>query len=188
MDLDRAFTSPPTFTTKRLRVRPIELTDARALFEIRSNPKVREPYAQEPATWKKTQAWLRDRVADRKRRRSIYWVFTLRGSDMAIGSCCFWNFDPAFRTAEIGYELHPDHWRTGIMTEALPPIISFGFQEVGLNRMEGCPLAENAPSRRLLLRLGFKYEGKLRERIFFRGRNLDQVYYGLLREDWPKPS
>jgi len=188
MKLDRAFTHPPTFFTDRLRVRPIELADAEALFELKSDRKVTERYGQKPRTWEETQAWLRDRVADRSRRGSIFWVFTFRDDSMAIGSCCYWNFEPGFRTAEIGYELHPDHWGTGIMSEALPPIVSYGFAGLGLRRIEACPLAENRPSRKLLLKLGFKYEGRLRKRIFFGGRYLDQLYYGLLREDWPKPS
>jgi [ribosomal protein S5]-alanine N-acetyltransferase len=164
MDLGRVFTHPPTFTTDRLHVHPIKLTDARALFDIMSNRVVTERYGQKPRSWEETQTWVRDRLADRRRRSSIYWVFTLKGDDTGIGSCCYWNFEPGFRTAEIGYELHPAHWGNGIMTEALPPIISFGF------------------------RLGFKYEGNLRQRVFFRGRYLDQLYYGLLREDWPKSA
>jgi ribosomal-protein-alanine N-acetyltransferase len=184
VNLDRAFTHPPTFTTERLRVRPIELTDARALFEIKSDRTVTERYGQKPNSWEETQAWVRDRLADRSRRGSIYWVFTLRDDDTAVGSCCYWNFEPGFRTAEIGYELHRAHWGTGIMTEALPPIIAYGFASLGLHRIEACPLAENTPSRKLPLKLGFKYEGKLRQRVFFKGRYLDQLYYGLLKKDW----
>jgi len=183
VNLARAFTHPPTFTTDRLHVRPIELTDAKALFEIKSDRRVTERYGQKPDSWEEVQAWVQDRLADKSRRGSIYWVFTLKGDETAIGSCCYWNFEPGFRTAEIGYELHRAHWRKGIMTEALPPIFSYGFAGLGLHRIEARPLAENTPSRKLLLKLGFKYEGNLRQRVFFRGRYLDQSYYGLIRED-----
>jgi RimJ/RimL family protein N-acetyltransferase len=169
-------------------VRPIKLADARALFEIKSDRTVTERYGQKPKTWEETQAWVRDRLADRNRHSSIYWVFTLKGDDTGIGSCCYWNFEPGFRTTEIGYELHPAHWGTGIMAEALPPIISYGFTGLGLNRIEACPFVENRPSRKLLRRLGFKYEGNLRQRVFFRDRYLDQMYYGLLRKDWPNST
>ena len=188
MNLDRAFTHPPTFTTDRLRVRPIKLTDARALFEIKSDRRVTGRYGQGPKSWEEVQAWARDRLADKSRHGSIYWVFTLKDDARGIGSCCYWNFEPSFRTAEIGYELHPAHWRKGIMTEALPPIISYGFAGLGLHRIEACPLAENRSSRRLLLKLGFKYEGNLRQRVFFKGRYLDQLYYSLLRKDWPNSA
>jgi ribosomal-protein-alanine N-acetyltransferase len=50
-----------------------------------------------------------------------------------------------------------------------------------LHRIEALPLAENAPSKSLLLKLGFTYEGNLRQRLFFRGQFKDQLYFGLLK-------
>jgi len=70
------------------------------------------------------------------------------------------------------------------MTEALAPVLKYGLDGMRLNRIEACPLAENAASISLLLRLGFKYEGNLRQRVFFRGRFIDQYYYGLLKSEW----
>ena len=76
-----------------------------------------------------------------------------------------------------------------MMTEALAPVLAYGLLGVRLNRIEACPLAENAASNALLLKLGFRYEGNLRQRVFFRGRFVDQVYYGLLKSEWsPKTT
>jgi len=188
MKLDREFAHPPKFTTQRLRVRPMKFTDAKAIFEFKSNEAVTKHYGQEPKSLEETRAWVRRRLTEPKRRDSIFWVFTLKRDDTAIGSFCFWNFDPDFRTAEIGYELHPAHWGRGLMAEAIPPILGYGFSRLGLHRVEACPLADNEPSKKLLLKLGFKYEGNLRQRVFFRGHHYDQLYYGLLREDWPKSN
>ncbi len=63
MNLDRAFAHPPTFTTERLRVRPIELTDAEAIFQIKSDQTVTGRYGRKPSSWEETQAWLRDEEA-----------------------------------------------------------------------------------------------------------------------------
>ena len=68
------------------------------------------------------------------------------------------------------------------MTESLSAILNYGFLDLGLNRIEANPLALNEASQRLLLRLGFKPEGSLRQRVFFRGAYIDQLYFGLLRE------
>jgi RimJ/RimL family protein N-acetyltransferase len=62
--------------------------------------------------------------------------------------------------------------------------VKYGFIELGLHRIEACPLVDNEHSRRLLLRLGFGLEGNLRQRVLFRGVFHDQLYYGLLRDDW----
>lgn len=188
MKLDKDFAHPPSFTTKRLRIRPMKLTDVKALFEFKSDQAVTESYGQEPKSISEVRAWVRDRIPSPKRHDSIFWVFTPKTSDSAIGSCCFWNFDPSFHSAELGYELHPAHWGKGMMTEALRPVLDYGFGGLGLYRIEACPLAGNESSKNLLAKLGFKYEGNLRQRVFFRGRHIDQLYYGLLREEWSSPA
>jgi ribosomal-protein-alanine N-acetyltransferase len=70
------------------------------------------------------------------------------------------------------------------MREALEAVIRYAFTELGFNRLEADPLAINERSRRLLLNLGFRYEGTLRGRVRYRDEYLDQTYYGLLRKDW----
>jgi RimJ/RimL family protein N-acetyltransferase len=72
------------------------------------------------------------------------------------------------------------------MAEATSAILTYGFTELELHRVEANPLARNESSRSLLLKLGFTYEGNLRERIFFRGHFEDQHYFGLLRDEWLK--
>jgi ribosomal-protein-alanine N-acetyltransferase len=111
------------------------------------------------------------------------WALTLGKDDTVIGECCLWNFGQGHRCAEIGYELRSSHWRQGLMTEALSAVLAYGFDEMGLHRIEATPLASNAASRGLLLQLGFRHEGTLRQRIPFRGRFEDQLYYGLMCSD-----
>ena len=72
------------------------------------------------------------------------------------------------------------------MTEAISTILTYGFTELGLHRIEAIPLGGNTASKSLLLKLGFKYEGNLRQRHFFREHFEDQLYFGLLREEWLK--
>jgi len=72
------------------------------------------------------------------------------------------------------------------MVEAVSAVLIWGFNELKLHRVEANPLAKNIPSRSLLLKLGFTYEGNLRERIYFRGHFEDQLYFGLLKEIWQK--
>jgi RimJ/RimL family protein N-acetyltransferase len=72
------------------------------------------------------------------------------------------------------------------MTEALTAILTYGFNRLGLHRIEACPLDNNTHSKALLVKLGFKLEGTLRQRHFFRDHYEDQLYYGLLSEEWPR--
>ena len=110
-----------------------------------------------------------------------------RGEERAIGAGCLWNFDPTFHTAELGYELHRARWGQGLASEALSAMLEYAFADLGFHRIEANPLAGNESSVKLLVKLGFREEGRLRERRFFRGQFQDQLYFGILREEWRRP-
>ena len=186
MGIEEAFVHLPSFNTERLRVRPMKVSDVEAMFAIKSDPKVTEAYGAEPhRSIGETQKWVEGiQLNGSGQRDSLFWVLVPKGEESAIGSCCYWHFDAKSRRAELGYELHRSYWGKGIMTEALPPVLTYGFKGMGLNRAEACPLADNAASNALLLKLGFRCEGNLRERVFFRGRFVDQYYYSLLKSEW----
>jgi ribosomal-protein-alanine N-acetyltransferase len=113
------------------------------------------------------------------------WGITLKGSDDLIGSCGFfkWTKTESFR-AEIGYDLDPEHWGSGIMTEAMSAIIDYGFSQMGLNRIEAMIFLDNERSTALVERLGFTREAVFRERAYRDGRFLDDTCYALLRKEW----
>ena len=70
------------------------------------------------------------------------------------------------------------------MTEAMSAILTFGFSELGLHRVEAVIDIANERSKNLLLKLGFTYEGILRQRFPFRGQFLDEHFFGLLKDEW----
>jgi ribosomal-protein-alanine N-acetyltransferase len=181
---DTALKHIPTFVTNRLRIRPMKLSDTKAIFAFKGDPNVTKHYGQAPKSLGETKKWVQSRLDGYKRRESMFWVFTIKPSSKAIGSCCFWNFSEDFSCAELGYELHPAYWGQGIMTEVLPPVLTYGFNQLRLHRIEACPFSNNEPSKNMLLKLGFRYEGNLRQRHRFRGRYLDQLYYAVLRDEW----
>ena len=186
-NIEAAFTQFPTLTTDRLRLRQIQPTDANALFAIRSDPEVTHPYGLEPhKSLDDTHALIQRLQTSYDRHDSIIWGITFKGEDTVIGSCCFWNFSSGFQCAELGYETNRCYWRKGITAEAVSAILLYGFTTLGLHRIEANPLARNTASRNLLLKLGFKYEGNLRQRVYFQGGFEDQHYFGLLENEWTK--
>lgn len=185
MNKNVAFTHFPILTTDRLQLRQIQPEDAEAIFAIKSDLEVTKHYGQEPhRTLSNTLAWLQRLKESYEHQEDIAWGITLKDQNSVIGVGVLWNFDSSFHCAEIGYELHPNYGKQGIMTEALSAILTFGFVELDLHRIEANPLTENTASRNLLLKLGFTYEGNLRQRHFFRGHFEDQLYFGLLKDQW----
>jgi len=179
----------PELTTDRLRLRGLRPTDAEAIHSIKSDPLVTAAYGREPyLTLSESEEWIAGRVANFLDGVSIMWGITLRDQDRVIGTCCFWNFDPDTQVTEVGYELARANWGQGIASEAVGATLPLGFRELGLHRIAGCPASSNRGSIRVLQKLGFLEEGKLRQRLFFQGRYLDLLYFGLLRDQWSMRS
>ena len=132
-----------------------------------------------------TQELIRQIQARYARREALRWGITLQGEDRVIGSCSFHHFNEGFHRAETGYELHRAYWRQGIMSEAMSAILSYGFDFLELHRVEAIIDMANEQSKGLLLKLGFTYEGNLRQRYLFRDRFEDEHYFGLLKDEWP---
>lgn len=186
MTIDMAFTHFPILTTERLRLRQLRADDAEALFAILSDPQVAEFYGHEPHhSLTDTQQLLEQTQLRYERREAIRWGITWRGEETLLGSCSFHHFDQGYRRAETGYELNRAFWRQGIMHEAMLAVLTYGFTGLNLHRVEAIIDIQNESSKGLLLKLGFTYEGNLRQRYPLGGRFEDEHYFGLLRHEWP---
>ena len=185
MTIDDAFTNFPTLTTNRLLLRQIMPGDAESLFAIRSDDESMKYFGHEPhESLNETKGVIRQMEERYTRKEALHWCITLQGEDRLFGCCSFFHFDEGFDRAETGYELNRTLWGKGIMTEAMSTILTFGFSELGLHRVEAIIDIENERSKNLLLKLGFTYEGNLRQRFPFRGHFEDEYYFGLLKDEW----
>jgi len=183
--MNNAFTHFPTLTTNRLHLRQLRPTDAEALFALRSDQAVMEFFGQEPhQSLADTHKLIQRLQASYERQDSIFWCVTFKGEDAVIGTCTLFSFNLDFHYAETGYELSPAYWRQGITIEAMSAVLTYGFTELGLHRIEADVAPANVRSKNLLLKLGFTFEGNLRQRYFFRGQFEDEHYYGLLKDEW----
>lgn len=108
----------------------------------------------------------------------------LRKTGELVGTLGFHGLVPRDGRAELGYDLVREYWGKGIMTEAVGELVRYGFEEMGLNRIEATVDSENEKSIRLLERLRFVKEGCLREKHFYKGRFHDVLAYSLLLSDW----
>lgn len=72
----------------------------------------------------------------------------------------------------------------GFGKEATSLGLRFAFHELGLRRLSLDVIADNLPAIALYQGLGFREEGRLRERIYRDGQTADLIYMGLLRRDW----
>jgi ribosomal-protein-serine acetyltransferase len=89
------------------------------------------------------------------------------------------------RTSSIGYWLARDEQGRGTMTEAVRAYVDYGFVTLKVNRIAIRAAVENARSRAVPQRLGFREEGVLRGVERIGERTLDGVVYAMLAADWP---
>jgi ribosomal-protein-alanine N-acetyltransferase len=87
-------------------------------------------------------------------------------------------------TASLGYWIGMPYARKGYMEEALALTLTYGFDRLGLHRIEAACLPANVPSRSLLEKLNFREEGYAKRYLCIDGRWQDHVLYALLVEEW----
>lgn len=172
-------------STRRLWIRPIRDVDAEALLTIRSNPSVMR-YGTEPA-WDSIEKAI-DKIErnDRgmKAGESVCLAIFRKEDRRLIGTTDLFRMDPQCRRAEIGFALAREAWGQGYMNEALTALLGHGFTEFALNRVEADIDPRNTASINCVVRLGFAYEGLLRQRWIVGGEVSDSAIYALLRDEW----
>jgi RimJ/RimL family protein N-acetyltransferase len=184
--LDLAHDRPPILVTERLALRELRLDDAPAVASRAGDRRVARYLIAVPSPYPTTLAarWLVGRIAWWAGGRGVTLAITRRDApDELLGTASLRRF-ARDRRAELGYWLGAAEWGRGYATEAAGAIVDFGFRDLGLARIYAQVLDGNAPSCRVLDKLGMTREG-VRRRHIRKGRNLrDVVMYGLLRDEW----
>ncbi len=180
------FGSLPTLETHRLVLRQVRGdSDLGALFDLFADPEVARYTDTGPFTSvseaTEVMNWIEDLFT---RRQGMRWALTLKdGDDTLIGTAGYNWWHHANNSAEVGYDLARRYWNQGLMTEALAPVLAFGFDQMALNRIEAEVTVGNEASTRVLSKLGFQSEGLLRQRGHWKGAYHDVWLYSLLHSD-----
>ena len=180
------FKTFPELETERLRLRQIRRGDYDDLARVHRDPQVRRYLSEFEYGFSDNAIWSVIDWADDifNRRKGARWAITRQPDDELIGTCGFHAYDRLHLRAEIGYDLRPDHWRQGIMTEAAGEVARFCFDEMALHRVEADVTEGNAASAALLQKLGFTLEGVWRERFMIRGQLHNIWQFGLLEPEY----
>ncbi len=102
---------------------------------------------------------------------------------MLIGSIGFSNVETIHRSANLGYWIRKSRTGEGIAPAAVRLIAQFGFNELGLNRLEFVVPTANRASQRVAEKSGAKRMGVARKRLVLNGETHDAYIYSIIRED-----
>lgn len=175
----------PTLTGTRVRLRWLEDRDVGALFEVFSDPEVMRYWSSTPYESEADAAKLLVRVRRSfAEKTGLQWGIARLEDDRVIGTCSLWHLDASNARGDVGFALGRAHWRRGLMSDVLPMLVGFAFDQLSLRRLEADVDPRNAASIRALERHGFSREGLLRERWCVGGEVQDSLVLGLLRREW----
>ncbi|AIR66228.1 GNAT family N-acetyltransferase [Cedecea neteri] len=178
----------PTLTGQRIKLRPLELSDAPLLVEAASDGELWNlPFTVVPSA-QTVNDYIQHALNGRQAGTILPFVTTDIESGQAIGCTRFWKIDMKNRKLEIGSTWLAARWqRTWANTEAKFLMLQYAFETLDCVRVQFTTDVINEKSRRAILRLGAKQEGIVRhERIMPDGRKRDSVRFSIIDDEWPE--
>jgi ribosomal-protein-alanine N-acetyltransferase len=160
--------------TLRLRLRQFVPEDRDDLYRLYRDPEVMKYLGKGSLTKVETDAILSALLAQYRYGFGM-WAVIDKASDRLIGRCGLGFLDQTL-DVELGYLFAHSYWGRGLATEGGQAALRYGFEVVKLDRIVAVAKPENLASRRVMEKLGLKYE---KEAHYY---NTDVVYYALSRE------
>ena len=179
------FNNWPILETSRLRLRPLERSDAEDAFRVLSNTTAMKYYGTPPhKDLEFTQKQFIDIMLSRfKHRDAVLFVVTLKDEDKYIGHISAMQFDRFFKFVDLAYIIDQEYWGQGIATEAVTRVVNFLVNTMKIHKIRAGFFAKNIASKRVLQKVGFKQEGYLRDNAFLDGVFQDEYFMALLASD-----
>ncbi len=161
-------------------IRPYESSDVGALvkygnnYEIWKNLRDRFPHPY-------TRAHAIDWVRHTRRQRPPCDLAIAGDVELIGGIGVHVQDDVHRRSAEIGYWLGAPFWGRGIATQAVDAMTDHAFATLPIVRIYAHVFEGNPASVRVLEKVGYDYEGRMRKSVYKDGKLLDQLIYGIVR-------
>lgn len=172
-----------TIVTPRLTLRPWRMDDAPAMFDYARDPEIGPAAGWPPHdSVDVSRRVLKDFIE-----QGDDWAITETGRDVPIGSLGLaedrrrgWK-----GAYSLGYVLARPYWGRGYMTEAAGCALDYAFDALNAELVSIMHYPFNARSKRVIEKLGFRYEGTLRyATLRFDGELLDDVCYSMTRAEF----
>jgi RimJ/RimL family protein N-acetyltransferase len=177
----------PTLQNKKVLLRPLELGDEEALSTI-AQEKELWIYGlkdlSEPGELKK---YIENAVQNRNEGNTIVWVIIDAKTGKVAGCTRLAEISWKDERGQIGWTWIGKEFQGSGLNRAMKyEIFKYGFETLGLNRIELKADERNLQSRRAMEKIGAKYEGTLREHMKIKdGYIRNTVFYSVLKSEWP---
>jgi len=175
-----------TLETERLVLHEITWDDLDQIHQLHSIPEVDEFNTQGlPSSLEDTRKIVGQEIQAQMMypRPSYTWKIEIRESGEFIGLAGISLSNDKFRLGEIHYKIHPGFWGKGYATEVARKLVTSGFEDFDLHKVEAGVAVENIRSIKVLEKAGMQREGLRRKILPIRGEWVDNYHYAILKED-----
>ena len=145
----------PIIKTKRLLLRQFVESDLESVFKGLSHPDIIKYYGVSYQTLEDTKEQMTFFADLEKNETGIWWAVCSADNKTFYGAGGLNSLSKEHKKAEIGFWLISEFWGDGIMKEAMPLICNYGFNSLGLHRIEGLVETENKNCKKAMAKLDF---------------------------------
>lgn len=169
-------------------IKPTELADVPAIVALRNDPATfMHLHDATHYNEAQTENWLRHLHTTSKR----YSVFPWTNSPQTpvvlgpfIGLVRIDRIDSVSRNCAIGLDLAPEHRGQGLSAKVYHWLLDYLFHQLNMHMLYLEVLESNERAQHVYERLGFKIDGRLRQRVFRNGAYEDSILMSLLRSEY----
>jgi [ribosomal protein S5]-alanine N-acetyltransferase len=176
----------PPLADDLVALRPWRESDVAAQLVAFGDPDFQRVSDWEPRTEAEARRSLAEQEEARQRGRQLELAVVACGDrDVVLGGASLNGVDLAQGRAAVGYWLAPEARGLGLATRSVRLLARWGFEELGIARLELTCGPDNRASQRVAERCGFTREGVLRSHMPFKGGRRDTVVFSLLPHELP---
>ena len=177
----------PVLRGGRVVLRPWQAGDAATVAEMCDDLSISRwiPAMPSPYTLADGEEWVGDAARKWREERWANFAAEDPASGAVVGSCGL-TVNAAKESGEIGYLVHRERRRTGVAAACVAALTDWGFDELGLGRLQIRADVRNVASRRTIAASGYAFEAVTRSADLVQGERIDDVLHALLPDD-PRP-
>ena len=172
--------------TERLLLRAFSFDDADSMMRNwAGDDQVQDMYG-EPSykTLEEVKGLLEKYISSYEDGMHFRWGIFEKASGECIGQVAYFLVDQKNHFGEIEYCVGKAFQGRGYATEATKAVIRYGFEKINFNKVQICVRPSNLPSKKVIDKCGFTYEGTLREYFYRNGKYEDRMYHSILRKEF----
>ncbi|MGN1136530.1 MAG: GNAT family N-acetyltransferase [Oscillospiraceae bacterium] len=177
-----------TIETERLLLRRFTFSDSADMLKYWiSDENIQYSYCEPVySTESEVTALLEKYISSYSSPDYYRWAVIEKKSGNCIGQIAFFLVDCKNHFAEIEYCIGADFQNRGYATEAAKAVVRFGLEEAEFHKIQICHRSNNLPSKRVIEKCGFTFEGTLRDYFYKDGQYYDRLYYSILSDEYNK--